>query len=237
MAAFFSFVTDHWPFAILMFTMSIAGATLLVWRILLNVNASTNLDVFLPRLHDTLRHDGLERASDLCRIESGLIPKFVLAAGLDTWQKGSSAARKAMAHAIELEVVPSLNTLLPSILAIAKISTMVGLLGTVISMIGTFQVLGEANAAGGDKQAAQARASGEIGLALFATALGLVTAIPLVFAHTLLKANAHKFEIKAKHSAQKLLEQLQETKQQSLDGAPQRAAPPAARAPELRPRR
>ena len=46
--------------------------------------------------------------------------------------------RRAMANVIELEILPDLNFLLPTILAIAKIATMVGLLGTVISMIGTF---------------------------------------------------------------------------------------------------
>ena len=48
-------------------------------------------------------------------------------------------------------------------------------------------------------------ASRSIGLALFATALGLVTAIPLVFAHVLFKAWIANFEIKMKSAAQKLL--------------------------------
>ena len=52
--------------------------------------------------------------------------------------------RRAMATVIELEIVPELNFLLPTILAIAKIATMVGLLGTVISMIGTFNQISKA---------------------------------------------------------------------------------------------
>ena len=106
--------------------------------------------------------------------------------------------RRAMASAIELELVPDLNYLLPSILAIAKIATMVGLLGTVVSMIGTFQVLGEAAKSG--QSGSSAQASTEIGLALYATALGLVTAIPLVFAHVLFKANVHRMEIEMKRA-------------------------------------
>ena len=42
-------------------------------------------------------------------------------------------------------------------------------------------------------------------LALFATALGLVTAIPLVFTHVLFKAWIANFEIRMKSGAQKLL--------------------------------
>ena len=49
--------------------------------------------------------------------------------------------RRAMASTIELEILPDLNFLLAPILAIAKIATMVGLLGTVISMINTFSAI------------------------------------------------------------------------------------------------
>ena len=53
-----------------------------------------------------------------------------------------------MANAIELEITPDLNFLLPPILAIAKIATMVGLFGTVISMINTFNAIEEATKPG-----------------------------------------------------------------------------------------
>jgi biopolymer transport protein ExbB len=112
--------------------------------------------------------------------------------------------RRAMASAIELEILPDLNFLLAPILAIAKIATMVGLLGTVISMIGTFQKIQESK----DPQAH----SQAIGLALFATALGLVTAIPLVFAHVMFKAWVAKFEVKMKSAASKLLILVQSAK-------------------------
>jgi biopolymer transport protein ExbB len=64
-------------------------------------------------------------------------------------------------------------------------------------MIGTFNQLSK----GGD----MAMQSRSIGLALFATALGLVTAIPLVFAHVLFKAWIANFEIKMKSAAHKLI--------------------------------
>ena len=54
--------------------------------------------------------------------------------------------------------------------------------------------------------------SGAIGLALFATALGLVTAIPLVFAHVMFKAWIAKFEVRMKSAAQKLLILVQSAK-------------------------
>ena len=134
--------------------------------------------------------------------------------------------RRAMAGEIELEFVPELNYLLPSILAIAKIATMVGLLGTVFSMIGTFQVLGEAAKSGQTGSAAEA--STQIGLALFATALGLMTAIPLVFAHVLLKANVHRLEIQMKSRAQKMLSLMQEPGKAKSTAYPIPPSAPAA---------
>ena len=107
-----------------------------------------------------------------------------------------------MANAVELEIIPDLNFLLPTILAIAKIATMVGLLGTVISMINVFDYM-RSNFEDKPGQAER------MGLALFATALGLVTAIPLVFSHVLIRAWILRFEMRMKGAAQWLVLLLQ----------------------------
>lgn len=205
MKAFLTFIQDHLAFAIFMFAMSITAATLVIWRLLLNFHARTNMTDFLPHLQDTLNSNGVEGALDVCRAETGVIPRRMFVTGLENQPQGLAAMKRAMANVIELEILPDLNFLLAPILAIAKIATMVGLLGTVLSMIGTFQALGEAAQNPGEGTGGQAQASREIGLALFATALGLMTAIPLVFSHVLFKAWIHKVEIEMKSSAQKLL--------------------------------
>src|SRR5262249_46294409 len=111
--------------------------------------------------------------------------------------------------------LPDLNFLLPSILAIAKIATMVGLLGTVISMIGTFSEIQTLKEQGGDVSTK----AGAIGLALFATALGLTTAIPLVFAHVLFKAWVAHYEVRMKSAAQKLMVLLQNAQRKDGKGS------------------
>jgi biopolymer transport protein ExbB len=202
MSAFFVFVTHDWYFAIPLFLMSLAGITMVIWRILLNINANTNLNEFLPLFQQKLEKDGIDGALRYCRSRTDFIPRRLIVAGLETAKQGTAAARRGMANAIELEILPDLNFLLPSILAIAKIATMVGLLGTVISMIGTFNAIQSST---GDTKAQ----AGAIGLALFATALGLITAIPLVFAHVLFKAWVAHFEVRMKSAAQKLVLLLQ----------------------------
>jgi biopolymer transport protein ExbB len=198
------FVTKHAYFAIPMFAMSVAALTLVLWRLLLNLNARTDLSALLPQLQEALAEDGTEGALRLCRGETGVIPRRLFVAGLESARQGLAAMRRAMANAIDLEILPELNFLLPTILAVAKIATMVGLLGTVISMIGTFTELKHVEA-GKDV----AKQGGDIGLALAATALGLVTAIPLVFAHVLFKAWVANFETRMKGAAQRLLALVQ----------------------------
>jgi biopolymer transport protein ExbB len=203
MQAFWKFVTHDWYFFWPMFMMSVAGATLVIWRIMLNINGKTNLNEFLPAFQQKLDKEGVEAALRFCRGRTDIIPKRLFVAGLETHKQGLAAVRRSMANVIELEILPDLNFLLPSILAIAKVATMVGLLGTVISMIGTFNEIAKGTGAGGGGGVGSQ--AGAIGLALFATALGLVTAIPLVFSHVLFKAWVQKFEVRMKSAAQKLL--------------------------------
>ena len=212
MQAFLHFVTHEWYYFTPLALMSLTAVTLVIWRVLLNLDARTNMADFLPRFQDKLDKEGPDAALAFCRSQKGMVARKLFPAGLETRQQGTAAMRRAMANVIELEILPDLNFLLAPILAIAKIATMVGLLGTVISMIKTFTKIGEA---GGGNVTGHA---GAIGLALFATALGLVTAIPLVFAHVLFKDWISKFEVKMKSAAQKLLIIVQSTKPGGASG-------------------
>jgi biopolymer transport protein ExbB len=207
MNAFMHFITSEWYFAVPMFLMSFTAVTLVVWRVLLNLDAKTDLNQFLPKFQKVLDENGPEAALSFSKAQKGVIAKKLYPAGLETQPQGAAAMRRAMASTIELDIVPDLNFLLALILAIAKIATMVGLLGTVISMINTFSAIStEQNATG------VASHSKEIGLALFATALGLITAIPLVFSHVLFKDWIARYELKMQSAAQKLLIVVQNRK-------------------------
>lgn len=207
-SAFGKFIAHEKFFAYPMFLMSLTAITLVIWRILLNLSARTNMNDFLPSFQDKLEKEGVDGAIRFCKTQKGIIPRRLYLAGLETSRQGLAAMRRAMANVIELEILPDLNFLLAPILAIAKIATMVGLLGTVISMINTFTDIQATAEKGGNIT----KSSGAIGLALFATALGLVTAIPLVFSHVLFKAWINGFELKMKSAAQKLLVLVQAAK-------------------------
>ncbi len=203
MNAVYDFFIKEWYFSIPLVIMSLIAAALVLWRLLLNNTANTDLDDFLPVFQQTLRKGGIKAAVALCKEEKGLIPNRLFIAGLEAADQGAAAMRRSMANENELEIVPRLHFLLAPILAIAKIATMVGLFFTVISMINTFNAIGEGASSGKAKEIG-GHAS-KIGLALFATALGLFTAIPLVFSHVLFKEWIAKFEIRVKASSQKLI--------------------------------
>jgi biopolymer transport protein ExbB len=208
--ALLKFVTEEWYFFFPLLLMSMTALCLVIWRILLNMNSKTKMDVFLPAFQAVLAKEGIEGARKLCASQTGLIPRKLFVAGLDNARQGPAAMRRAMANTIELEILPEMNFLLAPILAIAKIATMVGLLLTVVSMIQTFsaiQKVQESGSAGGVGGQA-----GAIGLALFATAMGLLTAIPLVFSHVMFKDRIHHFELLMKSSGQKLINLVQNLK-------------------------
>ena len=203
MQAVENFFLGEWYFALPLVIMSLIAAALVIWRVLLNQGANTDMDDFLPVFQQTLRKNGIKGAIALCKEEKGLIPSRLFVAGLEAADQGAAAMRRSMANEIELEIMPRLNFLLAPILAIAKIATMVGLFFTVISMINTFSAIGEQTQKGNVKGVAGG--ADKIGLALFATAMGLFTAIPLVFGHVLFKAWIAKFEVKMKAASQKLI--------------------------------
>jgi biopolymer transport protein ExbB len=212
MDAFKHFVLQEWYFALPMFLMSLAGVSLVIWRQLLNNGAKTRMSHFMPEFQKVLKEKGVEGAIKFCRTSPGMIPSKLFVAGLEASKQGVSAMKRSMASTIRLEILPDLNFLLAPILAIAKIATMVGLLGTVISMINTFDAIGKAQTANPAAVTSQTQA---IGLALFATALGLMTAIPLVFTHVLFKDWVHRFENQLEAAANKLVMMAQNANRES----------------------
>jgi biopolymer transport protein ExbB len=204
MGAVKDFFIGEWYFALPLVVMSLIAASLVIWRLLLNKSAATDMDDFLPVFQQTLREHGFQEAVALCKEEKGLIPNLLFVSGLEAQEQGVAAMKRSMANCTELEIVPRLHALLAPILAVAKIATMVGLFFTVISMINTFDALGSDQGKSGGAREIGGH-SKKIGLALFATALGLFTAIPLVFSHVLFKEWITRFETKIKVSSQKLI--------------------------------
>lgn len=114
------------------------------------------------------------------------VPATVVGAGLAEADLGADAAEEAMAAAIGLER-KRLEKRLLFLGTVGNNAPFIGLLGTVIGVVGAFEELGKPQAMAGAMGAASSvmapeRVMSTIAEALVATAVGLVVAIPAVAA-------------------------------------------------------
>jgi biopolymer transport protein ExbB len=128
---------------------------------------------FVERFLQNLEQGNLEpdQALTLCE-ENGSSIALIFAHGVRKWGKSSVEVEQAIIDGGERQV-SQLRSHLRVLNAVAQITPLVGLLGTVIGMIQCFNEVAVSQAMGKADQLA-----GGIGIALLATAGGLVVAIP-----------------------------------------------------------
>lgn len=128
---------------------------------------------FVERFLQNLEQGNLEpdQALTLCE-ENGSSIALIFAHGIRKWGKSSVEVEQAIIDGGERQV-SQLRSHLRVLNAVAQITPLVGLLGTVIGMIQCFNEVAVSQAMGKADQLA-----GGIGIALLATAGGLVVAIP-----------------------------------------------------------
>ncbi len=166
----------------LLFGLSFLSVAVAVERAFAFRRTGGNLTVLVPELRKLLRVDAHERAKQLLESVDS-VESRVVAAGLAESDLGSAAAEEAMAAAMGLER-KRLEKRLLFLGTVGNNAPFVGLLGTVIGVVGAFEELGKPQAMTNAMQAASAlapeRVMGTIAEALVATAVGLVVAIPAV---------------------------------------------------------
>jgi biopolymer transport protein ExbB len=134
------------------------------------------VEVFVAAVKSSLGKGDVATGIAACRNQGGSIAN-VIGAGLETYQRlggqagnGLERTQKALQDATALES-PNLERNLTALSTIASIATLVGLLGTTIGMIRSFQAMSHAGAPDATQLALG------ISEALVNTALGLMTAI------------------------------------------------------------
>ena len=101
------------------------------------------------------------------------------------------------------EVIPPLTRRMGYLAMIGNVVTMVGLLGTVIGLIMSFQAVGIA-----DPSQKQTLLAQGISVAMHATALGLLVAIPVMIAYSFLTEKQNSLLAQVDHLGQEMLEYL-----------------------------
>ncbi len=193
------FIRDGGPLVIGLLVLTIMVATFIVERLfsLRKAQGRGSLTTFLRAVQHEINQSNVDAAIALCDTQRGSLAN-VLRTGLDRYRflknSGDTRAQKEVMedvqHAIEEAMmleVPLLEKNLVAISTIASISTMVGLLGTVIGMIRAFAAL--ANAGAPDA----VQLSIGISEALINTAGGLIAAIAAIIAYNFFVTKVDNF--------------------------------------------
>lgn len=148
----------------------------------LNVSTRRNRKAW-EELQPVLQEGDFDRARELTA-KSDTELGMVLSLGLS--RQGSVRRRDDIEIAMEegmMEVIPQLEKRTPYLALLANISTLLGLLGTIIGLIQAFTAVAEASPS---EKANLLSAS--ISVAMNTTAFGLIAGIPLLLMHSFLTA-------------------------------------------------
>jgi len=138
-----------------------------------------DVDALVQQLHRLLGAGSVEPARRQLASTRGVAAEVVLS-GLAQWERGPTAAEQAMAAATGLKRA-QLEKRLMFLGTVGNNAPFVGLLGTVIGIVGAFDELGKAGqVAAAAAEVAPERVMAPIAEALVVTAVGLVVAIPAV---------------------------------------------------------
>lgn len=179
-------------------------------------------EAFRSRLFELLEAGEFEKAEELCRQSDSPLGPMV-AAALEHPEADRETLKERVEEVGRREAF-GLERFVGALGAIATISPLLGLLGTVVGMIDVFQGVVTQSSGGGEVQAA-ALAAG-IWQALITTATGLAVAIPIYLAYRYLLSRIDQFAVDLEERALDALDALIEAR----DPVGKEEADPAAEA-------
>lgn len=166
----------------------------------LNLFSKEDNGDFINIIKNNLMNDQLGQAITYCDSHKNIPASRVVKAMLERSNRDEASIINAGGMALS-EVEADLNKRMDYLPALANVSTLVGLFGTIIGLIMSFASLGEAQAA-----AKQEALSSGISMAMSTTAMGLAVAIPALIAFAYLNNRMNK-----------LLDQCDQYGSQTLD--------------------
>ena len=180
-----------------------AFCVILVWR---RVSATRfrnedDQDAFLDEVDDSLAAGKFDDAISLCADDRRAMPQLALYA-IENRDQGGDRVERQLAERFQLDVLADIEHRLSWVSTVIKSAPMIGLLGTVVGMMGAF-----ANLSSGTKVDTGKMAE-DIMFALITTACGLTIAVPLLLCQESIKVRIRKMEDLVAAGLSRLLESL-----------------------------
>lgn len=217
-----------WPFALVFGIASIIALWCGIERLVLLRQRRVIPAAFVERFLQHLRTGRMDKANAIAVCQQDGSPTAeVFLHGVRKWGKPSVEVEQAVIDGGERQV-SLLKKRLRLLNGVATISPLIGLLGTVIGMIGAFNDIANSNAMGNAEQLATG-----IALALLTTAIGLFIAIPALAMYMYLAGRIDALVFEMDRLGQELVHLIsaEALRERGLAPTRQQSAPPA-NAPE-----
>jgi biopolymer transport protein ExbB/TolQ len=182
-----NFFRDGGPFMYIILVVSvIAMATVIERGYMILFRYNLNGAAFMAQVQKLIMANNIDRAIKLCNAESNAALTKVLKAGLTRANRRTEDITTAVEEAT-LEVVPMLQKRTSYLGMWANVATLLGLLGTISGLVQAFKAVAAAS-----PETKQTMLAAGISVAMYTTAFGLVVAIPIMIAHSIIENRTKK---------------------------------------------
>ena len=183
---YLSMLQQGGPVIALIGTCALIAAFIFIQKWFEFYRAQVNINEIVTGLINVLRRDGMIEAITLCDNSPGPVPR-VLSSAIRAYKEGDDI-RDALSTQTLIEV-PRLESLLNILATLAYVTPLLGLLGTVLGLVDSFQSM----TAAPDATANLPELSNGVYKALLCTAAGLSVAIPCHIAYNYLVSRVQDF--------------------------------------------
>lgn len=176
---------------------------ILVWRRVATVRFRNEeeLDAFIEAIDEPVAAKRFDEAIALCGEDRRAMPQLALYAIMNR-EQGAERVERQLAERFQLDVMSDIDYRLSWVATVIKSAPMIGLLGTVVGMMGAFSNLSSGTKVDTGKMAE------DIMFALVTTASGLSIAVPLLLAREGINVQIRKMEDLVTAGVSQLLEVL-----------------------------
>jgi biopolymer transport protein ExbB len=181
-----------------------AYSVIMVWRRVGQTRfaAESDQEEFLVELEQALTMSNYDAIAELCDGDRRAMPQLALYA-MNNRNLPQDKLRRRVAERFQQDVLSDVEHRLSWVATVIKSAPMIGLLGTVMGMMGAF-----ANLSSGDK-VDTVQMAGDIQFALITTACGLAIAVPLVLCTASINIRLRKMEDLVNSGMSRLFEYFQ----------------------------